>query len=134
VIKSNLQIGIEIKRRREALGISQMKLAEEVGVSFQQIQKYEKGVSKISVERIQQIASALGVSVHTFFEKEKVPVVSEPSGKYSPQRRLIEESFLPLNPEEVELLQLFRKIDNKKIREGLIRQLRGIIELKKLEK
>ena len=128
-----MQIGAEIKRMREALGISQMKLAEEVGVSFQQIQKYEKGVSKISVDRIQQIASALGVSVHTFFDKEKAPVVSEPASKYSPQRRLIEQALLPLNPEEVQLLQLFRKIDSRMIREGLIKQLRGIIELKHLE-
>jgi transcriptional regulator with XRE-family HTH domain len=128
-----MQIGAEIKRMREALGISQMKLAEEVGVSFQQIQKYEKGISKISVDRIQQIASALGVSVHTFFDKEKAPVVSEPASKYSPQRRLIEQALLPLNPEEVQLLQLFRKIDSRMIREGLIKQLRGIIELKHLE-
>jgi len=133
VIKTKMQIGAEIKRMREALGISQMKLAEEVGVSFQQIQKYEKGISKISVDRIQQIASALGVSVHTFFDKEKAPVVSEPASKYSPQRRLIEQALLPLNPEEVQLLQLFRKIDSRMIREGLIKQLRGIIELKHLE-
>ena len=128
-----MQIGAEIKRMREALGISQMKLAEEVGVSFQQIQKYEKGISKISVDRIQQIASALGVSVHTFFDKEKAPVVSEPASKYSPKRRLIERALLPLNPEEVQLLQLFRKIDSRMIREGLMKQLRGIIELKHLE-
>jgi transcriptional regulator with XRE-family HTH domain len=134
VIKSNKQIGAEIKMMREALGISQMKLAEEVGVSFQQIQKYEKGISKISVERIQQIANALGTSLHTFFDKEKIPMVSEPFGKYSAKKRLIEETFLPLDPAEVELLQLFRKIDNKRIREGLIKQLRGIIELKKLGK
>ena len=128
-----MQIGAEIKRMREALGISQMKLAEEVGVSFQQIQKYEKGIGKISVDRIQQIASALGVSVHTFFDKEKAPVVSEPASKYSPKRRLIERALLPLNPEEVQLLQLFRKIDSRMIREGLMKQLRGIIELKHLE-
>jgi len=134
VIKTTVQIGAEIKRMREALGISQMKLAEEVGVSFQQIQKYEKGISRISVDRVQQIASALGVSVHTFFEKEKAPMVSESASKYSPQRRLIEETLLPLNPEEVQLLQLFRKIDNRKIREGLVKQLRGIIELKYFEK
>ena len=134
MIKTTVQIGAEIKRLREALGISQMKLAEEVGVSFQQIQKYEKGISRISVDRIQQIARALGVSVHTFLEKEEAPTVSEPASKYSPQTRLIEEVLLPLSPEEVQLLQLFRKIDNKKIREGLVKQLRGIIELKYFEK
>ena len=129
--KSNRQIGAEIKRMRKALRISQMRLAGEVGVSFQQIQKYEKGANKISVERIQQIAKALGTSVPAFFEKEKVSLVSELPDKYYPHGEMIEETSFPLNREESTLLQFFRKIDNKKIREGLIRQLKGIVELER---
>jgi transcriptional regulator with XRE-family HTH domain len=124
VIKSNKQIGIEIKRIREAHGMSQMELAEEVGVSFQQIQKYEKGINRISVERIQQMAKALGTSVNTFFEKESVPMVSEPFDEYSRKGTLMD-----VTHEEAKLLQLFRKIDNKKIKEGLVQQLRGLAEL-----
>jgi transcriptional regulator with XRE-family HTH domain len=124
VIKNNKQIGIEIKRIREAHRMSQMELAEEVGVSFQQIQKYEKGINRISVERIQQIAKALGTSVNTFFEKERVPIVSEPFDEYSPKGTLMN-----VTQEEAKLLQLLRKIDNKKIREGLVQQLRGFAEL-----
>lgn len=124
MIKSHKQIGVEIKRIREARGMSQMELAEEVGVSFQQIQKYEKGINRISVERIQQIAKALGTSVNTFFEKERVPMVSEPSDEYSPRG-----TSMDVTQEEAKLLQLFRKIDNKKIREGLLQQLRGLAEL-----
>jgi transcriptional regulator with XRE-family HTH domain len=130
VVKSNKQVGIEIKKRRKALGISQMKLAGEVGVSFQQIQKYEKGVNKISVERIQQIAGALGTSVHSFFEKEKAPLVSESPDKYYLHFEMIEDISLPLSQDDITLLRLFQKIDNGKIREGLISQLLGIIELK----
>ncbi len=126
MIKNNRQIGIEIRRMREALGISQMKLAEAVGVSFQQIQKYEKGGSRISVERIQQIAEALGTSVQMFFEKEKPPVVSEPPVKYYSKRRLTDE--------EVTLLGLFREIENNAVREGLIKQLRVIVEIKEGKK
>ena len=134
MIKSDKEIGNEIKRIRKVLGISQMKLAGEVGVSFQQIQKYEKGINKISVERIQQIAKALGTPVNTFFEKEKVPTVSEPPGKYYSKGTLTGETFLILNQEEAKLIRLFRKIDNKKIREGLIKQLTGIIQLEKQKK
>jgi len=135
MIKTHKEIGTEIKRIRKALGMSQMKLAEEVGVSFQQIQKYEKGINKISVEMIQRIAMALGISVNTFFEKEKVPMVLEPPGKYYSRRKnLMDETSLPLNPEEITLLQLFRKIDNRKIREGLIKQLSGIVELERRNK
>jgi len=94
-----------------------------VGVSFQQIQKYEKGVNKISAERIQQIAKALGTSVNTFFEKERVPMVSEPAVEYS--RR----TSMDVTQEEAKLLRLFRKIENKKIREGLLQQLKALAEL-----
>lgn len=132
MIKTHKEIGTEIKRIRKDLGMSQMKLAEEVGVSFQQIQKYEKGVNKISMEMIQRIAMALGISVNTFFQKEKTLIVSEPPGKYYSKRKsLTGETSLPLNLEETVLLQLFRKVESKKIREGLIKQLKGIVELER---
>ena len=132
MIKTHKEIGTEIKRIRKDLGMSQMKLAEEVGVSFQQIQKYEKGVNKISMEMIQRIAMALGISVNTFFQKEKTLIVSEPPGKYYSKRKgLTGETSLPLNIEETALLQLFRKVESKEIREGLIKQLKGIVELER---
>jgi transcriptional regulator with XRE-family HTH domain len=122
-MRSHKQIGIEIKRIRQAHGMSQMDLAEQVGVSFQQIQKYEKGINKISAERIQQIAKALGTSVNTFFEKERVSMVSEPSVEYS------RKTSTDVTQEEAKLLRLFRKIENKKIRKGLLQQLKGLAEL-----
>ena len=132
MIKTHKEIGTEIKRIRKDLGMSQMKLAEKVGVSFQQIQKYEKGVNKISMEMIQRIAMALEISVNTFFQKEKTLIVSEPPGKYYSKRKsLTGETSLPLNLEETALLQLFRKVESKEIREGLIKQLKGIAELER---
>jgi transcriptional regulator with XRE-family HTH domain len=126
VIKTHKQIGVKMKRMREARGMSQMELAEEVGVSFQQIQKYEKGINRISAERIQQIARALGTSVNTFFEKETVPMVSEPSVEYSPRK-----ARMVVSQEEVKLLQLFRKINDEKVREVLVQQLKGLAEFLK---
>jgi len=135
MIKTHKEIGDEIKKIRKTLGMSQMKLAEGVGVSFQQIQKYEKGVNKISTEMIQRIARALGISVSTFFEKEKAPMVLEPPGKYYSKRKgLTGEIPLLLNLEETALLQLFRKIESKKIREGLIKQLSGLAEMERQKK
>jgi transcriptional regulator with XRE-family HTH domain len=127
VIKSNKQIGIEIKERRKALGISQMKLASEVGISFQQIQKYEKGVNKISVERIQQIADVLKIPVHTFFEQKETHLPS----KSPNQNQLSEDTSTLLNQEEITLLRLFKEIASVEIKEGLINQLRGIAEWEK---
>jgi len=126
VIKTNKQMGIKIKRIRKALGMSQMELAEGVGVSFQQIQKYEKGINRISAERIQQIARALGTTVNTFFEKESIPMVSEPSAEYSHKG-----TWMVVSQEEARLLQLFRKIDDEKTREALVQQLKGLAEFLK---
>jgi transcriptional regulator with XRE-family HTH domain len=122
-VKSHKQIGIDIKRIREARGMSQMELAEQVGVSFQQIQKYEKGINRISAERIQQIAKALGTSVNTFFEKERALMVSEPSEEYSRGGPSVN-----VTQEEAKLLQLFRTIESKRLREGLLQQLKGLAE------
>ena len=53
--------------RRKALGLSQGKLGEELGITFQQVQKYEKGTNRIGASRLLAIAGALGVPVSYFF-------------------------------------------------------------------
>ena len=57
-----------MKRRRQALGMSQTKLGEKIGVVFQQVQRYETGASRISAGRLASIASALGVPITFFFD------------------------------------------------------------------
>jgi transcriptional regulator with XRE-family HTH domain len=54
--------------RRMMVGMSQEKLGEACGVTFQQVQKYEKGTNRIGASRLQQISTILGVSVSFFFE------------------------------------------------------------------
>jgi transcriptional regulator with XRE-family HTH domain len=61
-------IGARIKGRRIALKISQTKLAEAVGVRFQQVQKYESGANRVSASRLLMIAETLGVSISYFFQ------------------------------------------------------------------
>ena len=60
-------VGARIAGRRQGLGLSQTALAERVGVSFQQIQKYETGINRISASRLYQIALALGADPGSFF-------------------------------------------------------------------
>lgn len=62
-------VGSRIKLRRNLLGISQERLAEEVGITFQQVQKYERGLNRVSAGRLWKIAKTLGVSVNFFFEE-----------------------------------------------------------------
>ena len=70
----NKKIGLKIKQLRKGWGLSQIELAERIGISFQQIQKYEKGATRISVARLQQISEALGVNITLFFEEEQRPL------------------------------------------------------------
>ncbi|NVM23111.1 MAG: helix-turn-helix transcriptional regulator [Desulfobacterales bacterium] len=123
------KIGSKIKQIRKGWGLSQTELAERIGISFQQIQKYEKGSTRLSVMRLQQISEALGVNIIAFFEEgERVAKVSDLSLRYTPGGDRLE-TFQPLNKEEITLLRLFRKTRNRKVREGILKQLRGVVEL-----
>ena len=63
----DVHVGLRIRRRRETLGISQGRLGRHLGLTFSQIQKYEKGSNRISSGRLYQIATYLGVPPSHFF-------------------------------------------------------------------
>ena len=60
-------VGARIGLRRSALGLSQSALAQQLGISFQQVQKYETGQNRISASRLHRAATVLGTSVESFF-------------------------------------------------------------------
>lgn len=61
-------IGRLISRRRHELAISQGRLGDQIGVTFQQIQKYEKGINRVAASRLPDIAQALDCSVAYFYK------------------------------------------------------------------
>ena len=61
-------VGKRIRHRRWMVGMTQQQLADKVGIKFQQIQKYETGMNRVSSSRLWDIADALGVSISFFFE------------------------------------------------------------------
>lgn len=61
-------VGLRIRQRREAIGMSQARLGQHLGLTFSQIQKYEKGTNRIGAGRLYLIAHHLGVSAQYFFE------------------------------------------------------------------
>ena len=127
----NKEIGLRIRAMRKKYGLSQIELAEKINLSFQQIQKYEKGMTAISVARLQQIADAFGVTVHSFYnEAPGSVIVGESRPSYGPG------TGPPAPPaffsrEERILLKTFRKIQSEKIRKGVIQQLKGLAELER---
>jgi len=79
-----------IRMLRVDCGISEAILAQRIGVTFQQVQKYERGANRVGASRLSQIASALDVSVGEFFESSR----SGPPGLNSPVRLLAEPGAL----------------------------------------
>jgi len=104
-VVSSVELGMKIKLLRQQAGLSQEKLAEMVGVTFQQVQKYENGQTTLNILKLQHIAKALKVSASEFFS-------SAPS------------QHVRLTGEEDQLLQAYRRIKNGELR-GCILKLVG---------
>jgi transcriptional regulator with XRE-family HTH domain len=103
-------IGKCVREQRLAKGMSQMQLAKHLGVTFQQIQKYENGMNRIGSGRLQRIAEALNVPVAHFFKSDGNSLASTPS----PAEDLAIEGA-------ERLLQAFRRIGDNESRRALLR-------------
>jgi len=85
--KLDLYVGKRVRWRRRLLGLSQSELADLVGVRYQQIQKYECAVNRLSAARLWHLARALGVDVQYFYEGwVDEQSVGEPAGLLSEQQ------------------------------------------------
>jgi len=109
----DVYIGRRVRERRMALGMSQVTLAEKLGVSYQQIQKYETGANRISGSRLWEISVILKVPVAYFFEgltREGVPEESstDKSGK-------------KLGRGALELARAVNAIENEEIKTEMLR-------------
>jgi len=65
----DIHVGARLRQRRHLVGLSQSKLSESVGLTFQQIQKYERGTNRISSSRLYEFAKVLAVPVSYFFDE-----------------------------------------------------------------
>src|ERR1700688_3990627 len=112
-------IGQKIRARRNLLGLSQTELAEAAGITFQQIQKYEKGVNRVGASRLQQFSHTLGVPPSYFFEGAPTVGKKQPA----PQEGELSEgtivSFLGTR-EGAALVRAFMSIKQKSIRQNAI--------------
>jgi transcriptional regulator with XRE-family HTH domain len=110
--QENRRIGQIIKEARKARNMTQMKLSELIGVSYQQVQKYEKGSDNISVERLKQIAKAINVPITLFFPAAAEAVAEAPA------------VYEKMPEDEALLLQLYRRIKSKKAKRAVIELLK----------
>ncbi|MDY6906160.1 MAG: helix-turn-helix domain-containing protein [Thermodesulfobacteriota bacterium] len=121
----NEYIGDTIRKRRKATGMSQMELAGKINLSFQQVQKYENGSSRIPVPRLYDIAQAMNVHIQDFFKDiDMAENVFAPPPTYGERQHWLVPT--PLDREEMRLLKRFRKIADKKVRTSLLNLMRDI--------
>ena len=118
-------VGDRIRRRRRALGLSQHDLAGAVGLTFQQIQKYERGANRVSASKLYQIATTLKASTQYFFEGLSDPAQA---GGVAEGDAAAFVHDLPLAPEERELVSWFGLLDDRRIRKQILGLVRAVAE------
>jgi transcriptional regulator with XRE-family HTH domain len=109
----DVQVGARIRIARRAAKVSQAKLGEAIGITFQQVQKYEKGTNRVGSSRMHQIGQVLGQPVSFFFEDSETQGESTPSDVNESLR------FLATN-EGKSLVSAFRVIESAKVRKAFV--------------
>lgn len=108
-LRADMAFGKRLKHFREAKGLSQTELGERLGLSYQQIQKYEAGKSRLSVQKLQSLCAVLGVLPSAFFPEEPPAARRGRAGAEGPG-----------DAQEREAMKLFRSLSEKRMRESLL--------------
>ena len=109
-------VGSRVRMRRLILSMSQEKLADAIGLTFQQVQKYEKGTNRMGSSRLQQIANVLKVPVTFFFEG--APGQSKQDGKAQSPAFVFD--FLATS-DGLALTKAFMRINDAKLRRSIVK-------------
>lgn len=113
----DIHVGSRIRLRRTMLGMSQEKLGESLGITFQQIQKYEKGTNRVGASRLQNISSILNVPVSFFFEDAPGDNVGGGMAETASSNYVVD--FLS-SSEGLQLNRAFVKIADPKVRRKIV--------------
>jgi transcriptional regulator with XRE-family HTH domain len=127
----DLHVGSRVRLQRMLLGMSQEKLGERLGLTFQQIQKYEKGINRIGASRLFDLAQVLGVNVQFFYDEAPGATGASEIG-YASAGGFAERSadnyvvdFLS-SREGIELNKAFVRITDPKVRRSLVELVRSV--------
>ncbi len=120
-------VGERVRMRRMLLGMSQERLGEQLGLTFQQVQKYEKGVNRIGASRLFDLAQVLGVPIQYFYDSMSAAVsghLSAPGFADKPGETYVAD-FLS-SRDSVELNKAFARITDPRIRRSIVDMVRSI--------
>jgi len=126
----DVHVGARLRQRRTLLGMSQEKLGEAVSLTFQQIQKYERGANRIGASRLYQLSQVLDVSVSFFFE-DMPGEVQKTRGDYAaPENKEELASVQTSDPmarrETLELVRAYYRIEDPKVRKRVFELTKSI--------
>ncbi|ACM39284.1 transcriptional regulator Cro/CI family (plasmid) [Allorhizobium ampelinum S4] len=116
----DVAVGRAIRKRRMINGVSQSDLGARIGVTFQQVQKYEKGTNRVSASMLMEIACALHVDVRSFFDG-----IDAPSGK-EPLHHTATPAAFSITRETVALNQAFAQINDALLRRKIVDLVRAV--------
>jgi transcriptional regulator with XRE-family HTH domain len=116
----DVHVGTRVRLRRNMLGLSQEKLGEAIGLTFQQVQKYERGANRIGASRLLELSDVLGVPISFFYdETDPVHAPPVPTGfEESPQE--VYDSDPLRRRETVELIGAYYDIEDASVRRRLL--------------
>ncbi len=118
----DVHIGARVRMRRKLLGMSQTKLGEALGLTFQQVQKYERGANRIGSSRLYDLSRVFDVPIEHFFEDMPPEVAASSLANKGRGRMKKPPSYEP-NPmakrETLELVRAYYKIEDAGVRKGV---------------
>src|SRR5262245_10451136 len=117
-------VGSRVRMRRKMLGMSQAKLGAALGLTFQQVQKYERGANRIGASRLQQMSHVLQVPLEFFFEG--APNASAPHGSNGSTLSMAEINDFISDPDGLRLIGAFMRIDNAAVRRRIVKLMQEI--------
>ena len=121
----DLHVGARIRMRRRMQGVSQEKLADALGLTFQQVQKYERGANRVSASKLYEIAASLRTPVSYFFEGLADPT-NDGEGEVRPSTEHTVHAFL-MTSEGLELAGLFPRVSRGRLRRRVLDLLRAMV-------
>jgi len=116
-------VGSRVRMRRMLIGMTQEKLGEALKITFQQVQKYEKGTNRISASRLQQIANVLGVTISFFYEG--APTEAEAGGFAESATPAYVSDFVA-SQEGLQLMRSFTRIKDPRVRRTIVEHVKAL--------
>ena len=122
----DVHVGMRVRMRRMLLGMSQEKLGELLSLTFQQVQKYEKGINRIGASRLFELSRVLGVPVQYFYDEVPGDVASSVAGGFAEGSSDGYVADVLSSRDGLELNKAFARIEDPKVRRSIVELVRSL--------